>query len=67
MASTADEYLIEGEWKVPGDALDQKRSSAKKVVKKKWRCRLNMRWCRLNMIVKPTLEEDDQVVGLDSN
>jgi len=61
MASSADEYLREGKWKVPRDALDPKVSlTCRSVLTNKWRS-------RSNKTDRPTLEEDAQVVWLDSN
>ncbi|KAL7531866.1 hypothetical protein ACHAXR_004287 [Thalassiosira sp. AJA248-18] len=63
MASTAEEYLREGKWKVPPH--DPTNSSTFKSVVS--RCRPNVLWFRHPIKpVRSTLEEEIQVVGLDS-
>ncbi|KAL7551859.1 hypothetical protein ACHAWF_015076 [Thalassiosira exigua] len=56
-ASTADEYLREGKWKVPSDALHSKGSST---LTRLWRC-------RSNRPVRGKPKEDAQVVRIDTN
>ena len=51
MASVADEYIRDGKWNVPFDALKSKDSN--------WRCRSNKS--------KPTLEDDTKVVWLETS